>query len=102
MRSRYSAFALNIPKYIIDTTHNENDDFKTDKLLWTNEISEFCKNCLFQKLEILESIDLNVESFVTFKATIECTNNDNSFIEKSKFLKINNKWLYHSGEFLDI
>ena len=102
MRSRYCAFALKIPQYIIKTTHKENQDYKTDTEQWKNEILEFCETCIFEKLEILDFIDGKLESFVTFKATIKCDNNDNSFIEKSKFLKVENMWLYHSGEFLDI
>ncbi len=100
MRSRYSAFALKNPQYIINTTHNENNDFKLDTKQWSNDILKFCNTCTFNKLEILESIDGDIESYVTFKATIFCDDIDSSFTERSKFLKVNNKWFYHSGEFL--
>ncbi len=97
MRSRYSAFALQLPKYIIKTTHEENQDFTEDTENWTNSILEFCTTCRFDKLEILEFIDGVDESFVTFKATIFMNLEDISFTEKSKFLKVNNLWLYHSA-----
>ena len=100
MRSRYCAFALKIPQYIIKTTHKENQDYKLDTLQWKNEIINFCETCRFEKLEILEFINGDIESYVTFKVTITCDNNDASFMEKSKFLKVDNMWLYHSGKFL--
>ena len=100
MRSRYCAFALKIPQYIIKTTHKENQDFSLDITNWKDDISDFCTTCDFQKLEILNFIDGDIESYVAFKATIICEDNDSSFTEKSKFLKVNNMWLYHSGEFL--
>ncbi|MEA3553184.1 MAG: YchJ family metal-binding protein [Campylobacterota bacterium] len=101
MRSRYCAFALKIPKYIIKTTHKENQDYKPDTKEWENEILEFCNSCVFEKLGILDFIDGEFESFVTFKATIKCDYSDNTFTEKSRFLKVNNIWLYHSGKFLN-
>ena len=106
MRSRYCAFSLKIPQYIIKTTHKENQDYKIDTKQWENDILEFCNSCIFEKLELLEFStenisDTTLESFVTFKATLSCDNTDSSFIEKSKFLKVENMWLYHSGKFLN-
>ncbi len=100
MRSRYSAFALKIPSYIIKTTHNKNQDYTKELEKWNDDILDFCNNCSFRELKILESIDGKDESFVTFHVTLFCNNEDNSFIEKSRFKKVNNRWLYHSGEFL--
>jgi len=102
MRSRYSAFVLNNYKYIISTTHHENQDFTEDTKKWKNDILDFCNSCEFRGLDILEFIDGTDESFITFKANIYCHHENNSFIEKSKFLKIDNMWLYHSGETRDI
>jgi len=99
MKSRYSAYAVSNLSYIIKTTHRENQDFTTDISNWKKDILEFCKNTDFQKLEILEFIDGTNEAFVTFKATIFSEGNDMSFIEKSKFFKVDGMWLYHSGEF---
>ena len=41
------------------------------------------------------------EAFVTFKATLFQNNNDISFIEKSRFKKLDDIWLYVDGEFYD-
>ena len=78
---------------------NENKDYKENKNLWEKEIIEFTTNCIFHSLEILEFIDGTNESFVTFTVNLTCNNEDNTFTEKSKFKKIDNKWYYHSGEF---
>ena len=100
MRSRYSAFALNIPKYIIHTTHKNNQDFTENREKWTEDIENFSNNCQFKNLEILDASSNENVAFVSFKATILCNNKDCSFSEKSKFLKENEKWLYLSGVFL--
>ncbi|MEA3498596.1 MAG: YchJ family metal-binding protein [Campylobacterota bacterium] len=100
MRSRYCAFVLKIPQYIIKTTHKENQDFTTDTKQWKQDILNFSTTCSFEKLEILDFIDGEIEAYVTFKATIVCDKQDSSFTEKSKFFKVDNMWLYHSGEFL--
>lgn len=100
MKSRYSAFVVNDANYIINTTHKENSDYTNDIHSWKRSINEFSLKSCFKKLEILQFIEDEV-SYVTFKATIFQDNIDCSFIEKSKFLKENGKWLYHSGEFIE-
>jgi SEC-C motif-containing protein len=101
MKSRFSAFATSNCDYIIFTTHQLNPDFTKDLKSWREDILNFSKNTKFEKLEILEFIDDEVESFVTFKATLFQDKNDISFIEKSRFLTVDGKWLYVDGEFLD-
>ena len=101
MKSRYSAYSLKIPQYIIKTTHKENQDYKEDISLWKKEILNFSETCIFEKLDIIEFIDDEIEAFVTFKATIKCENNDNTIIEKSRFIKELGKWYYIDGRFLE-
>lgn len=101
MKSRFSAFATSNSDYIISTTHQSNPDFTKDLKSWREDIFNFSKNTKFEKLEILEFLDDEVESFVTFKATLFQDKNDISFIEKSRFLTVDGKWLYVDGEFLD-
>jgi SEC-C motif-containing protein len=88
MKSRFSAFAVCNSEYIIFTTHQNNSDFISDLKSWNNDILNFSKNTRFERLEILEFIDGEVESFVTFKATLFQDKTDISFIEKSRFLKV--------------
>ncbi|MEM5558619.1 YchJ family metal-binding protein [Aliarcobacter cryaerophilus] len=101
MKSRFSAFAFFKSDYIIKTTHQKNCDFSLNTSSWIADIEQFCKNTSFKNLEILNFIDNEFESFVTFKATLFQNKKDISFIEKSRFLKESNIWLYVDGEFLD-
>ena len=101
MKSRFCAFAVCNSEYIIFTTHQNNPDFTQDLKSWNNDILNFSQNTKFEKLEILEFIDDKIESFVTFKATLFQDNTDISFIEKSRFLKVEDKWLYIDGQFID-
>ena len=96
MKSRYSAYAVGKSDYIIRTTHPDNADFSEDTKAWKRSIDLFCHETDFQKLEILEWIDGEEEAFVTFKASLF----SGVLIEKSKFLKVDRRWLYHSGEFI--
>lgn len=101
MKSRYCAYAIEKSEYIISTTHQKNRDFNTDTKVWNNDILDFSRNTKFEKLEILEFIDGQTESFVTFKANITQNKQDVSFIEKSRFVKENGKWQYIDGEFIN-
>ena len=101
MKSRYCAYAIEKSEYIILTTHQNNRDFNTDTKVWNNDILDFSRNTKFEKLEILEFIDGQTESFVTFKANITQNKQNVSFIEKSRFIKENGKWQYIDGEFIN-
>lgn len=101
MKSRFSAFAVLNTDYIIFTTHENNSDYTSNLKSWNQDIMNFSKNTKFEKLEILDFIDGEVESFVTFRATLFQDNTDISFIEKSRFLKVEEKWLYVDGQFID-
>jgi len=95
MRSRYSAYALDRPEYIIATTHKNNTDYSTETEKWKENIREFTRNTHFSGLKIVEFVDGESIAFVTFEAIL----NDIPFKEKSRFLNENGKWLYESGEF---
>ena len=98
MKSRYSAYAVGDAKYIIKTTHPNNSQYLSDTQKWIKEIKAFCFLNKFQKLEIVEYINIDPnEAYVTFIATI----NNQKMIEKSRFVKEKKRWLYESGEFLE-
>ena len=101
MKSRFSAYAFKQSNYIIKTTHKENQDYSENILEWEKEIEIFSSNTDFDKLEILEFIKGEIESFVTFRATLFQNKNDVSFIEKSRFKKEDNIWLYVDGQFFE-
>ena len=95
MKSRYSAFATSNSKYLIKTTHQDNPDYTTDIKEWKISLDLYCKEVSFLSLEIIDFIDGKEEAFVTFRAKL--SNGD--LVENSRFLKVNNVWLYVDGEF---
>jgi len=101
MKSRYAAFAASDSQYIINTTHRDNPDYTNDIQKWENDIHDFFDHTDFKNLEIIDFVDGENESYVTFKATLFQGAIDSSFTEKSKFIKVNDIWLYHSGEFIE-
>ncbi|CAA6824664.1 MAG: Unknown protein [uncultured Sulfurovum sp.] len=94
MKSRYCAFAVGDAHYIIKTTHENNPDFSTDFKHWKEGINSFIRATEFLGLEILDFIEGKEESFVTFKASLS----SGDMTEKSRFYKVEGKWLYESGE----
>ncbi len=90
MKSRYSAYVSRETMYIIKTTHWENPQYTEDKKIWKQELDEFCKQTTFTKLEIQD----HTYDTVTFKAYTE----QGVLHEKSKFIKIDSRWLYQDGE----
>ncbi len=99
MRSRYAAYALNKPIYIINTTHPLNPFYKKNKVAWETELRNFCKTTKFISLEIIDFYEDELTAYVTFKALLEIDSNEEFLNEKSFFIKENNKWFYRSCEF---
>ena len=99
MKSRYCAYVLKDVKYIINTTDVNNPDYTNDTISWASDIEEFCVNSDFKGLGILEFIPDNEISYVKFYVELYINNENHSFTEKSKFVKVNNKWLYQSATF---
>ena len=97
MKSRYSAYSLNLADYIMHTTHPKNPRFKADKTTWKKQILEFSQNTVYEKLDILDFTDGSIEAFVTFVAHLKHKNKDATFTERSRFEKINGQWLYLDG-----
>lgn len=96
MRSRYSAFALALAEYIMQSTHPDNPDYSGQKDQWKEGILHFSETTRFLGLKIHAFNDGEEEAFVTFEATLD----SGLLCEKSRFLKVNGKWLYVDGEFL--
>jgi SEC-C motif-containing protein len=98
MRSRYSAYALNLAEYIIATTHPQNPFYTRDLETWKKDIANFSQGTQFENLEILDIHLGDTESWVTFKAILKQGKIDASFAEKSHFIKVQAKWLYRDGK----
>ncbi|MES2122005.1 MAG: peptide deformylase [Chlamydiota bacterium] len=101
MRSRYAAYALNLPKYLIQTTHPASPQFHSDIGRWAAMIADFCRHTQFTKLEVLSFQEQGSFAVVTFTAHLTQNKQDASFTERSYFEKIKGKWLYRSGLLAD-
>jgi SEC-C motif-containing protein len=100
MRSRYCAYALNLPDYIVKTTHPQNKECSSDASARKQSIREFSQGTQFRSLEILDSNQEETTATVTFKAGLMQGLTDASFTERSKFEKVDGRWLYLTGELL--
>ena len=98
MRSRYSAYAKGLIDYIIETTHPNHPDKKRVEAEWRKEIRAFSERTKFLRLEILHVEEGENLSYVTFKAHLLQDGKEFSFIERSRFEKLNGRWLYVSAE----
>lgn len=68
MRSRYSAYAKHLCRYIIATTHPQNPHYCLDLKKWEREILQFSKETQFLGLEIQDYNSKEKEATVTFVA----------------------------------
>ncbi|MBS3903358.1 MAG: hypothetical protein KGZ30_03245 [Anaplasmataceae bacterium] len=98
MRSRYSAYALHLADYIIQTTHPDHPTYSSNHSYWKQEILQNTKNMLYEGLTIIEFIDGAQDAYVTFTAHLRHGKKNISFTEKSYFIKTNNIWFYKYGE----
>ncbi len=101
MRSRFSAYALNLPDYIIETTHPGSPGYFEDKAKWREEISAFSKGTNFEGLEVLDFQEKEHLAMVTFVARLTQSEKDATFTEKSYFEKLRGKWYYRAGQLVD-
>lgn len=98
MRPRYSAYALGIAKYLIDTTHPDSSLFIKDQKKWLLQIQAFSKQVSFDGLEILDTQVSDRESFVLFVAHLSKEGEDLTFTERSRFVKVGQSWKYFDGK----
>lgn len=99
MRSRFSAYSLHLPAYIIATTATANPDYNQDIFSWSQNIAKFCQMTQFKNLEILRFKEEGNRATVTFIASLVQNGKDVSFKEESLFEKNGGIWLYVKGKF---
>jgi SEC-C motif domain protein len=102
MRSRYAAYALAKVDYVIATTDPAGPQFRSDREVWAAEIREFCEATRFVGLRIraneTREADSGPESgMVEFEAKLLRAGRDVSLIERSEFVHVDGRWLYHDG-----
>lgn len=92
MRSRYSAFVLDIPQYLLETWHSTTrpETIENDPAIkWFS-------------LRLLSSEERNVfgEQYVTFEARFRENGKAYKFKERSRFIEEAGRLVYIDGEFL--
>ena len=98
MRSRFSAYALELYDYIISTTHPGGPQFESDRLRWHMQLQKFSSQTVFEGLQIRTEEKGPIQAFVSFHASLKQHGRDASFSERSLFVLHKGRWLYHSGE----
>ena len=98
MRSRFSAYALDLPDYIIKTTAPENANYQSNCDQWRSELHQFSSVTRFAGLQILQFVGADKDASVTFCASLFQGDKNISFTEKSTFSKASGSWLYKAGE----
>jgi SEC-C motif-containing protein len=102
MRSRYSAYAMHLADYIVQTTHRANPRFIKDTEAWAKQVLEFAQKTQYEKLEIVSFQDGSPIAYVTFTAHLKQGDRDLTFTEKSTFEKVGDRWMYLNGEYTPV
>lgn len=93
MRSRYTAFCLKEIDYLAGTTDPENSESFDRE---ANE--EWAKQASFLNLDVKNSSEDGDEGQVEFVAEFSVDGETLQHHEKSKFIRKDGKWFFHSGE----
>jgi len=99
MRSRYAAYAKGLVDYVIATTAPDGPQWEADRATWHERIAAFGAGTRFVGLVIVDApAPSGDEGFVTFRAVLTQGDRDATFTERSRFVRVDGRWLYHSGE----
>lgn len=97
MRSRFSAYALSLVEYIVDTTDPSGPMWQADGVAWRAEIHRFCRDTRFRELRVLERGQEGDEGRVRFRCLLVVGQEEAELSEDSRFCRVDGRWLYHSA-----
>jgi SEC-C motif-containing protein len=100
MRSRYSAFALGLGVYLVETLSADHPDRKQDTEALAVMLSRAKETKRFLGLTIVDSHADDEYGLVTFRARVFERGADRSFTERSSFRKEPGGWRYQRGDIL--
>ena len=100
MKSRYTAYALGVADYIIRTTDPGGPHWQLDRAAWRAELDQFTAMTTFDGVEVVSNSPGLEEATVTFRVTLVQRGADASFTERSRFVQIDGRWLYHGADSL--
>ena len=98
MRARYTAYVLNLPDYIIQTTHPGSPHYLSNRADWAKKLSTFSTQATFQRLQVLNVQEHGELATVTFTAHLTQNEEDATFTERSYFERVRGRWLYRNGQ----
>ncbi len=98
MRSRFSAYALDLPEYIIATTHPDGPQWQPDRAAWLASIREFSATTAFADLQVLAARTAGDSGTVVFRCVLTQGEATRMFSEESLFQRQGRTWKYHSGQ----
>ncbi len=97
MRSRYSAYALGLVDYLIETTDPDGPAWRGDDG-WREELVRYCETTHFVGLRISGHGTTGDDGFVVFRADLRSGSRDALLSERSRFVRHGDRWLYHGGD----
>lgn len=94
MRSRYAAYALGSVDYVLDTTHPAGAIWRPDRAAWWADIDGFCRSTEFVGLRVVSTGEEGGDATVTFEAHLRQHGRPTSFVERSRFRRLDGRWMY--------
>lgn len=98
MRSRYSAYALGLIRYVVDTTDPDGGAWEADMQAWRRSIRSFHKQMEFVGVDVLDDQVDGDRGEVRFRARLKMGESDATFVERSEFVRRDGRWLYSDGD----
>lgn len=100
MRSRFSAFALGLGRYLVDTMARAGEDLALPEDALVRELSHVKDTQRFMGLRIIHAAADGDRGDVMFFARVFERGVDRSFVEHSRFVREDGEWRYVDGELL--
>jgi SEC-C motif domain protein len=98
MRSRYTAYALGLVDYVIDTTHPDHPAWNADRATWGAELETWCNEADFIGLTVHGSGEEADTGWVSFTADYNNEGRKGALAELSRFERIDGRWLYRDKD----
>lgn len=96
VRARYSAYALELSDFIMQTTHPDNEEYDSNFDNWRVRVDAYCFRNLFLGLEIVSAEDDKVS--YRYEMATFFSEYITEVKEDCVFAKFNDEWKYLSGE----
>lgn len=94
MRSRYSAYAVGNVGHLMRTTHPEGPHHQADARAWGDSLRRYCEAVEFTGLEVHSAGAAGSEGRVAFTARYVHAGVAGQIDEHSRFLLVEERWLY--------